>query len=66
MWSLVAATGMVVVVVLAGFTWARSRRVNDTRQSPAQEEAEAAAHSRPLANVTVLRRGDAGDGREGG
>lgn len=60
MWALVA-TGVVLVTVLGVLAWAWSHRVNVTRLSRDEEEAEAAAHSRPLANVTVLRPNGRGE-----
>jgi hypothetical protein len=64
MWTLVV-TGVALSAALGVLAWVRFHRVKVTRLSPAQEEAEAAEHCRPLANVTVLHRDD-DQGREGG
>ena len=60
-WVLAAAVAAVVGV--GALTWKvmRARGVDTGRHTPAEEELEAAEHSRPLANVTVLRGGDGGD-----
>lgn len=59
-WVLVAA---VAVAGVGALTWrvVRAGGVDTGRHTPAEEESEAAEHSRPLANVTVLRGGDSGD-----
>jgi hypothetical protein len=63
MWALVTI-GVVLVVALGVLVWVRFHRVRLTRLSREEEEAAAAEHSRPLANVTVLRGG--GHGRPPG
>ena len=57
------AIGVALVAGLVYLIRVRSHRVSVKRLTRDEEEAAAAEHGRPLANVTVLRGGDAGDDR---